>query len=1086
MDKQTAAKLITSTFENSFDKNRFVNFSKNLVNHLDESNNFLWAGNRIPNAGAFQPYINSIERIGKYNDGENDIDVLIVNLKKESSLGYGRTRQRNFVARYLDEHNKNAALVAFVSTDPEDWRFSLVKMEYSLGSTPSGRIKTEIELTPARRYSFLVGQNESSHTAQNQFLSILQNDAQNPTLTDFQRAFSVEVVTKEFFEKYKLLYISVKESLDILVAENDSVNKEFIKKNIDTVSFAKKLLGQIVFLYFLQKKGWLGVPQDSRWGDGDRRFLRTLFDKAANNKSNFFNGYLEYLFYDALAKQDRGTVDPAYYPRFQCKIPFLNGGLFDPVQDYDWVKVDILLPNELFSNIEKTVEGDTGNGILDIFDRYNFTVKEDEPLEKEVAVDPEMLGKVFENLLEIKDRKSKGTYYTPREIVHYMCQESLINYLDTAVNTGEVALAKVKPVNLKLFGAPAVKQQALKTDGHINRIPREDIEDLVRIGDAAIEHDQAAVKKQNEIEQGKLKTTLYGIKLKNIEDNAALLDEALDRIRVCDPAIGSGAFPVGMMTEIVRARSTLTTYMPDKTGRTHYAFKRHAIQNSIYGVDIDPSAVEIAKLRLWLSLVVDEDDIEQIQPLPNLDYKIVCGNSLSGVGKVKGDMFSDNLGQLKEMYFIETNVKKKIDLREQIEHQIRSLTNNKNIFDFEIYFAEVFHEKGGFDVVIANPPYIFARNSQLKGITKEEKKYYYANYRLAEYQVNSYPLFIEKGTNLLKPDGFLCFITPNNWLTINTNRLLRQFVLAQSNITIVNFYSRVFETAEVDSSIILFRKALDNPRLKLFEYTDSFQLIVETDCEYFLSLRDFVINIEAFKGTGVASLINKIDSLSIPLEQTADVRAGLKAYEVGKGTPPQTLAMKEKRIYHSTLKISNKYIKYLDGRDVCRYRLNWGGEFLKYGDNLAAPRNDFNLFSTKRILVRQIPSKPPYCINACIAEETALNDLNSMNIINFKESPECILGILNSKLTSFWFVHKFGKMQRTTFPQFKVNELANFPLPKNRQGKQEIIAELVKQVLLIKKDAYSTDTSALEDQIDNLVYDLYGLTEEEKALVEGK
>src|SRR3972149_1610567 len=157
---------------------------------------------------------------------------------------------------------------------------------------------------------------------------------------------------------------------------------------------------------------------------------------------NFFNDILEPLFYEALAKER----DDDFYSRFNCKIPFLNGGLFDPISDYDWVHTDILLPDELFSNQVRTKEGDLGTGILDIFDRYNFTVKEDEPLEKEVAVDPEMLGKVFENLLEVKDRKSKGTYYTPREIVHYMCRESLINYLDSAINNANIgALEEVFP-----------------------------------------------------------------------------------------------------------------------------------------------------------------------------------------------------------------------------------------------------------------------------------------------------------------------------------------------------------------------------------------------------------------------------------------------------------------------------------------------------------------------------------------------------------------------------------------------------------------------------------------------------------------
>jgi type I restriction-modification system DNA methylase subunit len=732
-------------------------------------------------------------------------------------------------------------------------------------------------------------------------------------------------------------------------------------------------------------------------------------------------------------------------------MPFLNGGLFEPLGNYDWRKTDIILPNKLFTNSEFVEEGITGSGVLDVFDRYNFTVNEAEPLEKEVAIDPEMLGKVFENLIEENRRKGLGAYYTPREIVHYMCQESLINYLDTAINqTSEVS----------------------KTSEVSNTIPRADLETFVHLGEQ-ISHYESV-------------DTRYPIKMpKSIGEYARLIDEKLAEITICDPAVGSGAFPVGMMTEIVRARSALTPYFNDVHERTPYHFKRHAIQNCLYGVDIDPGAVEIAKLRLWLSLVVDEEETMQIKPLPNLDYKIVAGNSLLGVEK---NLFNVNLfnrlEDLKPLYFDETDKTMKDTYRLEIDELIHQLTNGKQTFDFEIYFSEVFHRKGGFDAVIANPPYIFARESKKKGLTDEDKGYFYKHYELAEYQVNLYPLFIEKGTRLLRANGCLCFITPNNWLTINTNKKLRKFALGQSGITIVNFYARVFESAAVDSAIIIFKKSTDNQRVTLYEYTDGFQFIKSAESSFFLSQRDHVINIGSFKGDGVSELIQKIESQSVPLSSVASVKAGLKAYETGTGIPPQTDAMKKNRVYHATRKIDTTYLKYLDGRDVCRYRIGWSGEYLKYGDNLAAPRKDFRLYSTKRILVRQIPARPPYCIHACLIEETALNDLNSMNVTNIRESPECVLGILNSRLTSFWFIHKFGKMQRETFPQFKVNELADFPLPKNRAERSDEIAQLVKRILAVKKRDPEADTTALEREIDQLVYQLYDLTPEEIAIVE--
>src|SRR5439155_3936678 len=410
-------------------------------------------------------------------------------------------------------------------------------------------------------------------------------DTENfPTLAQLEDAFSVEAVTKEFFNQYAALFGDVNAALEKLAAKDKTIGDEFKRKHVSTVDFAKKLMGQIVFLYFLQKKGWLGVEKGTDWGTGPHDFLRRLADRKYGSYDNFFNDILEPLFYDTLAT-DRGHE--AWCKIFKCRIPFLNGGLFEPLADYNWRKTDINLPNKLFTNTERNEAGDIGTGILDVFDRYNFTVNEAEPLEKEVAIDPEMLGKVFENLIEENRRKGLGAYYTPREIVHYMCQQSLINYLDTRLNREK------------------------------ETIPRADIETFVRLGEQ-ISHYEAV-------------KTRYAVKMpKNIEQHARKIDETLAEITICDPAVGSGAFPVGMMTEIVRARGALTPYFNDVQERTPYHFKRHAIQNCLYGVDIDAGAVEIAKLRLWLSLVVDEEDVKQVKPLPNLDYKVMVGDSLLG------------------------------------------------------------------------------------------------------------------------------------------------------------------------------------------------------------------------------------------------------------------------------------------------------------------------------------------------------------------------------------------------------------------------------------------------------------------------
>ena len=395
MDKQQARDLIKKTFEQPFDKVRFTAFIKNLFNRIEETPTTVYRGNLIPDA--YAQYISSLERIGKYTDGEHKIDILIVKLKKETSLERARTMQRNFIAWYLNGSRggvlKDAALAAFIAPDETDWRFSLVKMDYKFEETPTGKMKVKEEFTPARRWSFLVGANEKSHTAQSRLIKIFAEVDRDPTLAELEEAFNIETVTKEFFLKYRDLFVRTKEALDEEVKSNSRIKADFKDKGVNAVDFAKKLLGQIVFLYFLQKKGWFGVERDAEWGTGSRQFLRELFNKKHGDFKNFFNDILEHLFYDAL-RNDR-SHDDHYYGRFNCKIPFLNGGLFDPIGIYDWVHNDIHLPDSLFSNDNKTKEGDEGDGILDIFDRYNFTVKEDEPLVKEVAIDPELLGKAY-------------------------------------------------------------------------------------------------------------------------------------------------------------------------------------------------------------------------------------------------------------------------------------------------------------------------------------------------------------------------------------------------------------------------------------------------------------------------------------------------------------------------------------------------------------------------------------------------------------------------------------------------------------------------------------------------------------------
>lgn len=578
MHEQAAKTLIKDTFQQRYDLDRFRKFVRNLMKGYEEQN----TSSQIPDN--FKDSIKSMYRVGKVRDDVgNEIDLLAVTLAKETSLDRARTMQRNFIARHLSLRDKEAALVAFVSPDSDSWRFSLVRRELSLTRNLKGKTKAVQDFSPARRFSFLVGKSERTHTAQRQLIELLKSD-NRPSLKILEKAFNIEQVTEEFFEEYRELFNRVHDVIKAYVDQHPATKAHFVEKDIEPADFAKRLLGQIVFLYFLQKKGWLGVPTGKKWGEGSRTFLRDLYRHADSKKQNFFNEYLQPLFYDALNRDH--SDNKHYHKLFDSRIPFLNGGLFEPYHDYDWTEQNIELPNSLFHELGSSLFGDDGKGILDVFDRYNFTVAEDEPLEREVAIDPEMLGKVFEKLLPVKERGRLGTFYTPREIVHYMCQESLIAYLSS----------------------------------HFPALDKTELDDFIRYGDLLMEHDSKILR------DGVSETYKDFFLGATIRANLKAIDEALKTVKVCDPAIGSGAFPVGMMSEIVRARKVLAAHM--RQDRQNYDLKRETIQESLYGVDFDPGAIEIAKLRLWLSLVVDEDNFDEIQALPNLDYKIMQGNSL--------------------------------------------------------------------------------------------------------------------------------------------------------------------------------------------------------------------------------------------------------------------------------------------------------------------------------------------------------------------------------------------------------------------------------------------------------------------------
>ena len=1220
MDKQRTVQLLDDTFNSYFDVNKYTLFIKELFNNfvINKRSWKVWQ--------EYLDYIDSYQLLGSYKQNKDVIDVLVVKLKRTSSRDRARTMQRNFVAKYLSNTEKNAALVAFYGDDPQDWRFSFVKMEYKFNKDDSGKVKISKELTPAKRYSFLVGVNEPNHTCRSQFLKLVMEEEVNPTLSDIETAFSIDNVTKEFFTEYKELFLNLEESLRKVIKKDQKVRDEFDKKNISTVDFSKKLLGQIVFIYFLQKKGWLGVDVDTDWGGGPKNFMRRLFgDKKKGLKplvpyTNFFNEILEPLFYEALAT-DRGA-DDHYYRLFKCKIPFLNGGLFEPLNEYNWSSTDITLDNSIFEKI------------LGTFDRFNFTVKEDEPLEKEVAIDPEMLGKVFENLLEVKDRKSKGAFYTPREIVHYMCQQSLINYLETN-----------------------------------SSIPRKDIEMFIQLGELSISNDQRILSQIDSIHdrlrkgiidsksfENELKKLLDDIKLpRAIVDQRANIDKLLKEIKIIDPAVGSGAFPIGMLNEIIKLRSILTIfYEKDKQKeRTDSNLKREIIENCLYGVDIEPSAVDITKLRFWLSLIVDELDIKNIRPLPNLDHKIMCGNSLleefEGIklfderllGDVKKDVSFEikqiqdeldklnsekgeiargkktgktlkqidreikklekekknilsspkdktrnmtldealqnrikmsqrklkELKSLQEKFFNEQNRTSKKKLRTDIEkiewelieetlkeqgnenamQKLEQYKKNKSkpFFLWKLYFAEVFQrENPGFDVVIANPPYV--RYESLR----EDKEALRRNYLTYTTSADIYVYFIELSYKIARVSGFVSLITSNKYLRAKYGQQLRQFLMTNTKlVSICNFDDfRVFDSATVFSSILNLEKN-DNPNEAfvfcnfkldyqknepLYRYIDNNQIT--------LSQSNLLDSGFVFANKEHLSIYDKIESLGTPLVS--------KGYKIVRGLTIGCNAafIIDKSVRNKLISLdstSNAVIKpLLRGRDIKKYSLEqklfviiiptgWTkkqsnmdltmpqaekvfesrypaihNHLLDIGNKILSndikskgkglfERDDqgdfwwelrncdyYDEFEKEKIVWLEISKSSNFCY------DTGSNYLTNSAYMLLGKNQKSILAILNSKLICFYFPHISVQIagQRRRYTQQYVEKIPIPDLNKNTILKLNEYVDTINSLTQVKdftsKGPLFRKYQSLLKKIDQLVYNIYKLTPTEIEVVE--
>ena len=1146
--------------EDKFNKENFSEFIKDLLNLENED----IENGKEENATSeqYKNYIDKSQLFAKYQDNKREnIGVIIIKLKDNKTPANARTLQRNYIAHLLEYYELDASITAIYSNTDETWRLSFVKRELQIEVGKRGT-KIGQKISPAKRYSYLFGKDEPNHTAKEQLLELLENNNEKFSIEKLEERFSVEKVTKDFFERYKENYLKLKEILE----QNEEFISEAKRCDFTSEEFTKKLLGQIVFIYFLQKKGWLDVKlvpdiltmseyeaiyarqdilgqkvldkyyinfngnkkikrellenykenedeieklssafvkteYDQMWGTGEKKFIRRIFENCKDRNKNFFDDYLEPFFYDGLNHKRKNQ----YFGLFNCKIPFLNGGLFEPLDNYDWKIAKFNIENEVFSNKEET-------GILDFFDRYNFTMNEEEPLEKDVAVDPEMLGKIFENLLDVKDRKSKGAFYTPREIVHYMCQESIVNFLVNKVG-----------------------------------IDYKECKEFIQYGEMIRDID---------LKEAKIDDYLIG---ETIFKNIQKIDNALKNIKIADPAVGSGAFPLGILNEIVKLRDIITSYMiiynrfglfdkkyPEEIitqKRNIYNMKWNTIKNCIYAVDIENSAVDITKLRLWLSIVVDQVDVPITgpEPLPNLDCKIMQGNSLidefEGIKLIDDKFieelkdrnnvkFNDSKGFIKDIkghkqyisqnqiqlgdgqkksvidelirkkleYFGENDTKRKGEIKEKInELRIELLklnfagsikekelfeidsSHNKPYFAWKLEFIEVFIENDGFDIVIGNPPYIDSEGMVNAGL-EWERKIINENFKYAKGNWDIYIAFFELGLNLFNNHSSnLIYITPDKWISKSFGDALRIGIV--ENIKSEFRAGRnVFKTAKVDSLVtcIDIRK---HSNIEVLEYVDGKIKFIRSVSKNLLSKP---YNLDIIFSDKV-NLLEKIEEKSIKLEtlyKCDNACATSDCYKLKD-------ILEDNPVYNR-----DKMYKLVNTGIIDKYNSRWGQKEMKYlKDNYLYPvviKNNFHRYFPnaygKKVDKSKIIIKGMTLLDAMIDFEGEYIPGKSTMIIEIEDKKmlKFISALINSSISIFYIKEKYSSSSYNGGITFNKNMINALPIIKSYDKVVEDCVKIVDKILISEIDIYDG-----QSKIDNILFKEFELDESEIKIIKG-
>jgi len=1155
-------------FNKAYNRNELVKFLRTAF--LPED--FIQEETTLANPKQFQ-YTQQVTRLGECKSLE-----LVVFEVLHSSVSDARVGLTKEAFRMLADEFCERALVFFVPQDDNsNYRFSLIEITLE---QKEGSAKVQRTFSNPHRYSYYLGEGISYHTP-NKYLNAAGRVV---SIEDLRSRFSVEVLTKAFYQELSDWYawaVKVVRFPNVLddKADNEAYNSEAMIR----------LITRLIFVWFIKQRHL--VPDEFF----DEKYISdyllksftpnaevTLFGKADN--SYYYKGILQNLFFAMLNspitpegkdtvserrfRKSRGDydnnklmrheelfIDPKLFVELANKyVPFLNGGLFDCLDDKDNGKYfdaftdreeiakQLIVPDYLFfgEDVGRNIDlsewyGDkrkkkvSARGIIDILKRYNFTVEENTPFDQDVSLDPELLGKVFENLLasynpetQTTARKQTGSFYTPREIVQYMVDESLV--------------------------------------AHLNRTVGDDLEAEYR------------------------KLIQYTDEEPNLTDEQrkAIL-QSVYQCKVLDPACGSGAFPMGMLQQMVHILNridpdnkewknmmvknaiseTSEAYLNatdeerkemvadiersfnEDVNRPDYARKLYLIENCIYGVDIQPIAIQISKLRFFISLVVDQKtnnnpvDNFGIRPLPNLEAKFVAANTLIGLHNQTNLFVTDDImlmqDEMKIAYhkiFRAKTIKTKRKYRERVsELRLKMVDKLKelgsvseedylmllywNMFDqnksAEFFDSEwMFGIDGGFDIVISNPPYV-----PLQRIKERSKQYQNQGFVTFNKTGDIYCLFVEQGLKLQKERGVLCYIMSNKWLQAEYGQQLRSFIAKNNILNIVDFGDiQIFENATTYTCIVLLRKSrpsetfcasyltkydlstipLVNNKFRSVDFKESAWVLssgkglnllnkIKRECIY---LQQYIKG-EAYRGilTGLTDAFIADDTLShnnnvVPFLQGRDIKPystpvvskhlilfpkGYTRKMVGLNTASEEVAWQ--KIKECFPNIANKLEPYAErGRNR--------GDKGDYWWELRAC-DYYEQFDKPKIMYQAFQVKPCF-----IYDEQGLYCNNSMWIM--PTDNKALLGILNSKM-GWWLISKFCTQIQNGY-QLIWKYFSKIPIPQISEEQHHLLTSLVNQIIAIKKDAPQADTSTLENEIDKQVYILYSLTYDEVLIVD--